>query len=190
MVDDTQFKVFTCPTEEISAYIDGELTGARELELDAHFSVCEHCTRELNLQKQFLCGLNSTLKHEGDLDLPADFTKLIVANAESTVAGLRRPRERYNAIFICAGLFFFALFAVGAEAGRLFEGVYVAFDQAGAVGGFFGHLVYSFFVGVAIVLRSLAGQFGGDAVAALALTAVIAAFLMLLSRKVLRMRRV
>lgn len=180
---------FDCPTIEIAAYIDGELDAVFERELDAHFAQCSICTDELNLQKQFLCHLDSTLKQGNDLALPADFTKTIVANAESTVSGLRRPREQFNAIFICAGLFLFILFALGADAVGLFNGVSVMFDQTAAVGSFFGHLVYSFFIGVSIVLRSLASQVRFDAAAALFLTILSAVPLAFVSRKVLRMRR-
>ena len=183
MTDKTQ--IFECPTDEIAAYIDGDLDPSCEFEIEAHFAGCEICSHELNQQKQLLCGLNSSLKHEKDIELPANFTRLIVANAESTVSGLRRPRERYNAIFICAGLFLFVLFGLGAEAGKVFDGVYGFFGQIAIVGGFFGHLIYSVFIGVVIVLRSFASQFQFDVV----LAALVAAFLMFISRKALDARR-
>ena len=184
-----ELDLISCPTEEISAYIDGDLTAAREMELDLHFASCTTCAEELNLQKQFVCGLNSTLRHEGELALPPNFARHIVANAESTVAGLRRPRERYNAIFICVGLCVFILFALGAEAGRMVEGAAATADQARAVGSFFSHLIYSFFVGVTIILRSLAAQLSVDSVSAIGISAVIAAFTWFVSRRVLRTRR-
>lgn len=175
-----------CPSFEIAAYIDGELDRAREFELEDHFAACEICAQELNHQKQFLCDLNSSLKHEGDLELPPNFTKLIVANAESTVSGLRRPRERFNAVFICAGLALFVLFALGAD---VFKGVSGIFDQMSAVVGFFGHLFYSIFVGVAIIVRSFAAQFRLDIVMAVVLIALFTVSLMYASRKMLRIRR-
>ncbi|MBK8464545.1 MAG: zf-HC2 domain-containing protein [Chloracidobacterium sp.] len=180
---------FECPLDEIAAYIDGELTFTREIELDAHFAACEACSEELNQQKQFLCELDAGLKGEDVIALPADFTKTIVANAESTVAGLRRPRERFNALFICAGLFLFALFALGSDAGKIFNGLAVAAEQVAAVGSFFGHLVYSIFLGLAIVVRSFAVQFRFDLVIGLILTAAIFACLMLASRRALRLLR-
>lgn len=179
----------TCPLDEISAYIDGELDLEREIELDAHFAKCDVCSEELNQQKQFLCELGAGLKNEGDLDLPADFTKTIVANAESTVTGLRRPRERFNALFICAALFLFALFALGADAAKMFNAAAVLLDQVVAVGSFFGHLVYSIFLGLAIVVRSFAVQFRFDPFVSILLTAAIAGFLMVASRKVVRSLR-
>lgn len=178
-----------CPLDEIAAYIDGELDPAREFDLDAHFLICEACSEELNQQKQFLCELDAGLKGEGELALPADFTKTIVANAESTVSGLRRPRERFNALFICAGLFLFALFALGADAGKLFNGLAVAVEQVAAVGSFFGHLVYSIFLGLVIVVRSFAVQFRFDLIIAAVLTAAVMACLMFFSRRALRMLR-
>jgi hypothetical protein len=180
---------FKCPSDEIAAYIDGELSPKREFELDAHFVECSFCAEELNQQKQFLCQLDLSLKHGNDLDLPADFTKTIVANAESTVSGLRRPREQFNAMFICVGLFLFVLFASGADAGRMLRGIPVMFEQVMAVGSFFGHLIYSVFIGVSIILRSFAAQFRYDLAIAVVLTAVSAAALMFISRRALRMRR-
>ena len=190
MTSEAQIRTFECPTDEIAAYIDGELVPEHEIELEAHLADCQICSFELNQQKQFLCGLNSSLKNEGEIELPANFTKLIVANAESSVNGLRRPRERFNAIFICAGLFLFALFALGAEAGKVLDGVSNIFDQIVAVGGVFARLTYSFFVGVAIILRSFASQFRFDAVMAAVVAGLFAVLLVFISRRVRRMLRV
>jgi anti-sigma factor RsiW len=188
MIDSTRQMTSECPTDDISAYVDGELALVRELEMDAHFARCTACSVELNQQKQFLCSLNSSLRAEKEIELPANFTKQIVANAESSVSGLRRPHERYNAVFICIGLFLFVLFAMGAEVGTLLRSVYGAFEQVTVVGGFFGRLVYSMFIGVVIVMRSLAGQLGFDLALGLALAAFSALAAMLISRKLIRMR--
>jgi hypothetical protein len=184
-----QHNNFECPSEDIAFYIDGELDLARELELDAHFSTCAVCTRELNQQKQFLCGLESSLKYEGEPELPANFTKLIVTNAESHVSGLRRPAERFNAIFICVAFVLFFLFAMGSEAGKMLAGFYLVLDQIVAVGGFFGHLVYSVFLGITIVSRTFAAQFRLDVLIALVFALLFAASTLFVSRKVLRIRR-
>ena len=184
-----QLQYNSCPTGDIAAYIDGELSPGHESKLDLHFADCTVCAYELNQQKQFLCGLNSSLRHESEIELPANFTKLIVANAESSVSGLRRPRERYNAIFICAALSLFVLFAMGAEAGKLFVGLSTIFDQISAVGAFVGHLIYSVLVGVLIILRSVASRFRVDAVMVAFLAGFAAVTVMFLSRKLLRMRR-
>lgn len=178
-----------CPAGEISAYIDGELDTAREFEMDMHFVHCDACRTALNDQKSFLRHLDASLGVEREMELPPNFAKSIVANAESTVSGLRRPRERFNALFICSGLLLFVLFAMGAEAGKLFQGLSMIVDQAAAVGSFFGHLIYSVFVGVAIILRTLAGHFQFGFPAILVTAMVIALFSLFVSRKLLRTRR-
>ena len=178
-----------CPVDEISAYIDGELGANREIELDLHFAGCANCTRELNEQKVFLQHLDASLGREREIELPPGFTEHIVANAESTVSGLRRPREVFNASFICAGLLLFVLFAMGAEAGKFFQGLSVIFEQVVAVGSFFAHTIYSVFVGLAVIIRAMAGGFRPDFVVLLAVVMAFAVFSLFISRKVLRTRR-
>ena len=155
-----------CPIDEIAAYIDGELDVSCESDLQEHFAACSRCRDELNLQKQFLHSLETSLRQENDIVLPADFTKKVVANAESTVSGLRRPRERFNALFICAGLLLFILFALGTDARRVLDSAATVIDQVAAVGTFVGHLVYDFAVGINIVLRGFALQVRPDVFAA------------------------
>jgi anti-sigma factor RsiW len=179
-----------CSPDEIAAYIDGELDPAREVEMDAHFALCGDCGRQLNQQKQFLCSLSSALGNENEVDLPPGFTKLIVANAESNVSGLRRPTEVYNAVFICAGLALFVLFALGSETVGFFERVLTFLDQIGAVGGFFGRIVYSLFLGASIIVRSLASQIRLDGVMTAALVAGFAVPVIYISRRMVGARRV
>lgn len=182
---------FNCPSDDISAYLDAELSADRELELEAHFAACGICHSELNRQKQFLRGLEFSLRSDADVDLPTDFTRHLVANAESSVSGLRRPRERFNALFICAGMGLFALFAVGADAERLFAGVLTFFGQVASVAGLIGHMVYTIVLGATIIIRSLAAQVGSDAVTAvITIAALLAVTVWFASRTLLRMRRV
>jgi hypothetical protein len=187
MIDDLNNICTDCPRGEISAYIDGELTPDRELELELHFAACRPCASELNEQKQFLCGLSSTLMNEREIELPADFAKHIVANAESSVSGVRRPRELYNAVFICAGLGLFVLFASGSDASKLFGGFFGFAEQAAIVVGLLGRLVYSVFYGAVIVIRSIAGALEGDLAIAVGIAAIVAAMIFI-SRKLGRIR--
>ncbi len=179
----------TCPSDEIAAYIDGELTLAHELELDSHFADCQVCSNELNQQKLFLRHLDASLKHESDLELPKNFTKQIVANAESTVSGLSRPRERFNALFICAGLALFALFTMGVESGNLFGRFSVILEKTAAVADIFGHAIYSFFVGMAVIVRTVASESQIGLAAVITISIVSTVFYLLVSRKALSARR-
>lgn len=147
-----------CPSAEISAYIDGELSLQGEMEMETHLAVCGVCTAELNQQKSFLAALSASLENEKEFELPRNFTKTIVANAESRVSGLRRPRERFTAIFISVALFLFVLFALGSDAETVLGVFGMALEKIAAVGAFAFRLFYSVSLGVVVVLRSLSSQ--------------------------------
>lgn len=145
-----------CPSIEIAAYLDGELSAEAEADLEAHFSKCVTCTRDLNDQKHLMIALNGSLN---DLPtIPIDFTKRIVTNAESGVSGLRHKRERLNAAFVCAGLFFFVLFTLGASAPGTITASFDIVGRLGAVIAFAGHLIYDIAIGVVVVMRSIGEQ--------------------------------
>lgn len=148
-----------CQSADISSYIDGELSPSRELELELHFSGCESCLAELNLQKKFLIALDHALESEEEIDVPANFTQVVVANAESRVNGLRRPAERFHAFFVCFGLFLVIIFALGSSGSRTaFDALFVVLDKVTAVGSFAAHVAYDIAIGAVIVIRSLASQ--------------------------------
>lgn len=183
-------KLEGCPRPDISAYIDGELSPAEELELEMHLTACEVCTHDLNEQKIFLSALNSTLLGEEEVDLPKNFTKIIVTNAESSVSGLRRPNERFNAVFICGALLLFVLFALGSEAGILFDNAAKLFDQAAAVIGLAGHILYSLVIGITLILKSVSSQIVSSSDLAFAFMAfVFVVSLIALSRLMFRYDR-
>ncbi len=179
-----------CPTQDIAAYIDGELSPALEIELEMHIAACGSCFSEVNGQKRFLRELESSLLYENDLELPTNFTKVVVANAESSVSGLRRPSERYYALIVCLSLGLFVLIAVGPDAGKVIVGISHLADQFAAVAGFFGHLVYSLFLGVVIVLRAVASQGSVNSLSLLALFSLVILTLTAVSKKAVRIRRV
>ena len=147
-----------CLSNEIAAYIDGELSPREELDLEMHLAVCPSCQAKLNEQKKFLCALDFVLESEKEIELPANFTKVVVANAESKVSGLRRPQERFKALFICAALFLLVLLVLGGETETVFNTFAKFGEQVLAVGGFAVHLIYDFAFSSAIILRSLSHQ--------------------------------
>ncbi|MEP6849019.1 MAG: zf-HC2 domain-containing protein [Acidobacteriota bacterium] len=153
---------FDCPSEEIASYIEGELSPVREIELEMHFAGCETCSAELNLQKKFLIALDHALESEKQIELPVNFTKVVVANAESRVSGLRRRSERFNALFVCAALFVFLMFTLGADSGKALSGFMTVFEKVGAVLAFAGHCAYDLAVGAVIIIRSLTSNLVTD----------------------------
>lgn len=178
-----------CPREEISSYIDGELSTAEEATFDKHLAICETCRTELKHQKDFLFALNASLESEPDIPLPKDFTRTIVANAESRVSGLRRPREQFTAVFICAALFFFALFAIGGDA----ETVWLVaagsiLEKVLAVGAFMLRLAFNVSLSVAVVLRALFSHVSLSWVLTLSLIVLSGGALFVFSRSIIRSR--
>ena len=163
-----------CPRDEISSYIDGELGPEQELDLEMHFAVCSVCSEELKLQRQFLCALDASLVSEPEIELPKDFTKVVVATAESRVSGLRRPTERFNAAFICSGLVLVMMFSLGAASGDPLGTFFGVLDKTAAVASFIGHMAYDVAVGAVIIIRSLSSYFILDSSpTSLALPAII-----------------
>ncbi len=177
-----------CPTLELAAYVDGELSSECEFAIEEHVTECAECSEELRLQKQFLCSLNSSLSGEFDIDLPANFTERLVTNAESSVSGLRRPNELYSALFVCAALLLFVLFALGPDANVLIGQIIAFGEKIVAVGNFVGHVAYSFLVGFGVVLRTVSGQLQIPAVLMIIAGAVMVSSY-LVSRSKSRLRR-
>jgi len=173
---------FDCPSGEISSYIDGELLPSRELELERHFISCETCRSELNLQKKFLIALDHALESEEEIDLPANFTKVVVANAESRVSGLRRRSERFNALFVCSGLFLIIIFALGASGSNTtLDGIAVVFEKVSAAGFFILHVAYDIAIGAISVLRSLSSHLILDSSVALLFPGIAAVYTLLIA---------
>ncbi|MEJ7846997.1 MAG: zf-HC2 domain-containing protein [Pyrinomonadaceae bacterium] len=179
-----------CPSGEISAYIDGELSLADELNLEEHLSVCSICVAELNGQKTFLSALSSSLEQEKEFELPKNFTKTIVATAESTVTGLRRPRERFSAVLICTALFLFILPALGSDSESLPAVFGIALEKVAAVGAFVWRLMFSVSLGAAVIARSVASQiFFSSYISFLLFSGLFGFSLFACSRMILRGRK-
>jgi len=175
---------------DIAAYIDGELLPREELELEMHLAICKLCAGELNEQKTLLQALDFALENERGIELPANFTRVVVANAESKVSGLRHPQERFKARFVCAALFLLVLLGLGGETKTVFETFAKFADQFLAVGGFVWNLVYDAAFGTAIILRSLSHQIVfNSTVSAASLVVVFLVSIIAVSRFIIRPTR-
>ncbi len=150
-----------CVESEISAYIDGELSPVDELSFENHIDGCEDCRSELNEQKLFLYAVNASLelKEISEVEVPANFTRTIVANAESKVSGLRDPQERSLAIWICSVILIVAIVAVGAESLGIFAKL---FETISVLAQFAGNLLHMALVSFGVVLRSIAAVSHAD----------------------------
>lgn len=148
-----------CSRAVLAAYIDGELLPREELELEMHLTGCKTCRAELNEQKKMLCALDFALENESEIELPANFAKTIVANAESSISGLRCPRERFKALWVCSLLFLLVILGLGGKIEAVLNTYVKCAEQFAAVGGFMLRLIYDISIGTAVILRSLNTQF-------------------------------
>ncbi len=147
-----------CPRTELAAYIDGELSPREELDLEIHLAKCGICASELNEQKRLLFALDFALEGEREFELPENFTKVVVANAESKVSGLRCPKERFRAVFVISALFLLFLLGLGGET-RTIAGTFFKFgEQIFAVGSFAARFIFDIAVAVSIMLRALSSE--------------------------------
>lgn len=174
-----------CRTADVAAYLDAEMSPPEEIEFEVHLAQCRDCVDELNRQKELLHILDSTL-HEDDIELPENFTKVVVTNAESSVKGLRRRSEWFNAVFVCCALTFFGLFALGADASRSFGYPLRIFDRVAAVAAFFGHLTYDVAVGFVVILRTITSETVSNTAAFVAVVFTLFLALALIARQVNR----
>ena len=191
MIRDTaNNQISSCPRTEIAAYVDGELNPREEFDLEMHFADCQICVAVLNEQKKMLNALDFALEDRDEFELPKNFTKVIVANAESNVQGLRCPRERNRALFVCAALCLLGVFGLGAETSKTFATFGALTEQFLAVGGFFVHLIHDITVATTVIFRSLCLQFVfKSAVSAIALGVCFVVSLVIFSRLLLKQRR-
>jgi anti-sigma factor RsiW len=91
-------------SEEIAAYLDGELDGLARSEVEQHLKECSSCSRGLREQKSLLCALDFALRDDPQLHLPSNFSEVVAAQAKSDMSGLLHRAERRRALLVCAAL--------------------------------------------------------------------------------------
>ena len=102
-----------CPREDISAYLDGELTSAALEYFEAHVAECSECAGELRSQRQVLCTLEAAFNTSSRIHLPENFTRVVAKHAEHDLRGLREKSERRRVLQLCALLAVLAFALLG-----------------------------------------------------------------------------
>ena len=106
-----------CETENIAAYVDGELESGHRAALEEHIKLCARCASELQAQRLFMCELDSALVSPFDLAVPPNFAQVVAVRAESDMRGVRDRSEHTRALRFCIilGLAAFALLGVASS---------------------------------------------------------------------------
>lgn len=109
-----------CQSDQIAAYLDGELDDCVRILLEGHIEECSHCRADLAEQQRLLCALDSAFLDGSKLPLPRNFAKAVATHAESDMSGMRNRREYGRALVLCAVLAIAAFGSLGAASGVVF----------------------------------------------------------------------
>lgn len=165
-MNDANCKQFDdCQSEEVAAYLDGEMNAQTAALFEEHLAVCARCAGLLQEQRRLLCALDFALGDRGgqDIQLPTNFSRVVATQAQSDLRGLRTERaERRCALRLCLALACASFLLLGSAAlsESVFKPVALLFRHAGTVLGFVARALYDVGAGVAVLLRS----FGGHAI--------------------------
>ena len=182
---------YICETENIAAYIEGDLDPALHSVLEAHLKECAHCAGELRAQRLFMCELDSALASPFDLAVPTNFAQVVSAHAQSDMRGTRDAAEHARALRFCIilGLAAFALLGFASSKAvvlsvRSFAG------KAFGVLGFFAQAIFNAAAGFAITSRVVSrGLITDSRLVALAGLLLVVLAVAVLSRLIARYHR-
>jgi predicted anti-sigma-YlaC factor YlaD len=145
-----------CELEDVAAYLDGELSTEKAAEFEAHLEACRDCAAELRTQRQLLCTLEVAFNDSRSFELPADFTRVVTAHAESDLSVMQRKGERRRAFQVCAVLALVSFALLGAATRVLVLEPAQSFLRLAQV--FFNlvwRMIYDAGTGLAVILRVL-----------------------------------
>ncbi|HEU4597004.1 MAG TPA: zf-HC2 domain-containing protein [Pyrinomonadaceae bacterium] len=168
-----------------AAYLDGELEPEASSLFETHARECAACSDSLLEQRRLLCLLDTAFDDtfEKKVALPADFTRVVRARAQTDMSGVRARGERARALKICAALALATCALLGAA---LFDAAFVpvvnALRAAAGVAGVAGHAAADAGAGAGVIARAVGGRFvaGSEPLLALQWLAFIGALLLLL----------
>jgi hypothetical protein len=155
----TSMKVTTidgngCQLEDVAAYLDGELSDTAQATFEEHLKSCTDCAAELRLQRQLLCTLDFAFNDTRPFELPRDFTRVVTAQAESDLSGMRNWSERRRALQLCAILALVSFALLGAASRTLvFDPVRSFLRVTGSLISLVWQAIYDAGTGVAVVVR-------------------------------------
>jgi anti-sigma factor RsiW len=147
---------YICESENIAAYIEGDLDGDVRASLEEHIKVCGQCAAELRDQRVFMCELDSALASPFDLAVPANFAQMVAVNAESDMRGVRDRAEHKRALRYCIvlGMAAFALLGFAASKALLLSARAISAKAFGIL-GFFAKTAFDAASGVTVISRVL-----------------------------------
>jgi anti-sigma factor RsiW len=174
-----------CDCADVAAYLDGELGAAESASFESHLKSCALCAGALAEQRRLLSLLDAAFRPapHRQVELPADFTRVAVARAQSDMTAVRRRSEHGRALGLCAALAAAAFALLGAQFwAEVAALVRPAAHAAAALSDITLHAAASGATGARVVLRGLGGYLlqSGPAGAPLLVYAALACGVLLL----------
>jgi anti-sigma factor RsiW len=182
---------YICETENIAAYIEGDLEPALNSALEEHLKECAHCASELRAQRLFMCELDSALASPFDLEVPVNFARVVAVNAKSDMRGMRDSSEHARALRFCIilGLAAFALLGFASSKAAVLSVRSFAGKVFGAL-GFFVEAIFNAAAGFAVVSRIVSrGLISDSRLSGLAGLLLLVLAIAVLSRLITRYHR-
>ena len=145
---------YICATENIAAYVDGDLDPALRSELEDHLKECAECAADLQTHRLFMCELDSALASPLNLVVPENFARVVAVRAESDMRGVRDRAEHTRALRFCIimGLAAFALLGFASSKAIFLNARTFASKWFGVL-SFFGEAIFSVVTGFSVITR-------------------------------------
>jgi anti-sigma factor RsiW len=167
---------------DVAAYLDGELDAAEGALFEQHTKTCAHCATALREQRRLLCVLDAAFGDaQQQIQLPANFTQVVKARAQSDMSSVRHRSERRRALLLCAGLAALSFALLGGQVWdelfaplRAVAGVLLTMLDMAA------HVLGEAVAGIALMLRVLGGQLFDEPSAFSTVTCIILALAVVL----------
>jgi anti-sigma factor RsiW len=150
----------TCVSQEVAAYLDGELAAGALAAFEEHLKECRSCASKLEEQRRLLCTLDMAFGSEKSVALPANFARVVTAHAQTDMSGVRERAERGRALRLSAALTLiaFALLGTAALNDSVFEPVALFGRYSGAALGILWRVFYDAGTALAVIVR-VVGRF-------------------------------
>jgi anti-sigma factor RsiW len=145
---------------DVAAYLDGELDAFASARFEQHTKTCAPCATTLREQRRLLCVLDAAFGDaQQQIQLPANFTQVVKARAQSDMRSVRHRSERRRALLLCAGLLALSFALLGWQAwDELFSPLRAVAGVLATMLAMATHALGEVFAGIALMLRVLGGQ--------------------------------
>jgi anti-sigma factor RsiW len=174
-----------CDCSDVAAYLDGELGVAESSSFETHLKSCAACAEALAEQQRLLRLLEAAFSRaQKRVALPADFTRIVTARAQSDMTCVRRRSEKRRALLLALALASTAFALLGTQIwGELLSPLGAVARALSAASAMMLHSFTEAASGMGLLLRGLGGyllQAEASGARAFVLVALASAVLLLL----------